>query len=238
MTGPDTVTVVERADLRNRSPVFRDRSHAGEVLAGLLGAPHLGDALLLAVPAGGVPVAVEVALRLGLELDVAVVSKITLPWNTEAGYGAVAWDGTVRINRSLAAQVGLDEGEIQAGIARTGSKVRQRVARLRAGRPGPVLVGRPAVLIDDGLASGFTMLVAVEAVAAAGADRVVVAVPTGPSDTVARMAERVSAVYCANIREGRPFAVAAAYERWSDVDEDEAAGLLATSRGSPAPRRR
>ena len=97
---------------------------------------------------------------------------------------------------------------------------------LRAARPEPVHEGRTLILIDDGLASGFTMLVAVEAVTAAGADRVVVAVPTGPADTVARMAERVSALYCANVREGRPFAVAAAYESWSDVAEDEAASIL------------
>ena len=238
MAGPDAVAVVERSDLRNRSPVFRDRRHAGEVLAGMLGAFRGGDALLLAIPAGGVPVAAEVAAHLELELDVAVVSKITLPWNTEAGYGAVAWDGTVRINRSLAAQVGLDSEQIRAGVAQTEAKVRQRVARLRVGRRGTVLDSRPVILVDDGLASGFTMLVAVEAVAAAGADRVVVAVPTGPADTVARIAKRVEAVFCANVREGRPFAVADAYERWSDVDEDEAAGLLAAATGSPAPRRR
>jgi putative phosphoribosyl transferase len=220
-------TVIERSELRNRTGVFRDREHAGEVLAEMLGEFRAGNALLLAVPAGGVPVAAVVADRLALPLDVAVVSKITLPWNTEAGYGAVAWDGTVRINRGLAARVGLGEDEIRDGVDRTTSKVRRRVERLRGGRAWPDLEGRPVVLIDDGLASGFTMLVAVAALEAAGAHRPVVAVPTAPDDTVARLAERTAAVFCANVREGRPFAVADAYAHWSDVTEDTAVAILA-----------
>jgi predicted phosphoribosyltransferase len=219
-------TVVERSELRNRSGVFRDRAHAGEVLAEMLADYSGGDALLLAVPAGGVPVAVVVAERLEVRLDVAVVSKITLPWNTEAGYGAVAWDGTVRINRGLAAQVGLDEDQIRDGIERTTRKVRRRVERFRGERMWPALGARQTILIDDGLASGFTMMVAVAALEAAGGHLPLVAVPTAPEDTVARLAERTQAVYCANIRSGRPFAVADAYQQWSDVSEETAVEIL------------
>jgi predicted phosphoribosyltransferase len=219
-------TVFERSELRNRTGVFRDRDHAGEVLAAMLDEFRGGDGLLLAVPAGGVPVAAVVAERLALPLDVAVVSKITLPWNTEAGYGAVAWDGTVRINRGLAAQVGLGEDEIRDGVERTTLKVRRRLERFRGNRSWPELGGRPVILIDDGLASGFTMLVAVAAVEDAGGGRPLVAVPTAPDDTVARLAERTAAVYCANIREGRPFAVADAYRQWSDVTEETAVEIL------------
>jgi predicted phosphoribosyltransferase len=230
---PNGPVVIDRPELRNRIHVFSDRGHAGSVVAELLEGFRGTGALLLAVPAGGVPVAVVVARRLGLELDVAVVSKITLPWNAEAGYGAVAWDGTVRINLGLAARVGLDQAEIRAGAERTSARVRGRIERLRGERPWPELTGRPVLLIDDGVASGFTMLVAVEAVTAAGAERVVVAVPTAPDDTVGRIAERVEAVFCANVREGRPFAVADAYQRWSDVTEDEAASILAGAVGDP-----
>lgn len=219
-------TIVARREFRNQTGVFRDRAHAGEVLAEMLAEFRGGDGLLLAVPAGGVPVAAVVAERLALPLDVAVVSKITLPWNTEAGYGAVAWDGTVRINRGLAAQVGLGEDEIRGGVERTTNKVRRRVQRFRGERSWPELRERRVILIDDGLASGFTMLVAVEAVEAAGGGTPVVAVPTAPADTVARLAERSTAVYCANIREGRPFAVADAYEHWSDVTEESAVEIL------------
>ena len=87
------------------------------------------------------------------------------------------------------------------------------------------------IVVDDGLASGFTMQVAARAVAARRPGKLIVAVPTAPADTVARIAERVDAVYCANIREGRPFAVAEAYRRWQDVAEDVAVELLERARG-------
>src|ERR1035437_450334 len=90
--------VHEISSLRDHAPVFRDRAHAGEVLAGMLDAYRGGSALVLAIPSGGVPVAAEIAHRLGLALDVAVVSKILLPWTTEAGFGAVAFNGSVWIN--------------------------------------------------------------------------------------------------------------------------------------------
>ena len=182
MEGYPHGTIVERRELRNRTHVFRDRNHAGQVLAEMLDEFRGGDGLLLAVPAGGVPVAAVVAQRLALPVDVAVVSKITLPWNTEAGYGAVAWDGTVRINRGLAAQVGLGEDEIRDGVERTRRKVERRLDRLRGHRSPLELANRRLVLIDDGLASGFTMMVAVAAVEAAGGGRPVVAVPTAPDD--------------------------------------------------------
>ena len=90
----------------------------------------------------------------------------------------------------------------------------------------PRLKGRTAVIVDDGLASGFTMLVAIEALRGRGADRLVVAVPTAPDDTVLRISERVDAVYCANIRSAAPFAVADAYQRWTDVSEELALAHL------------
>jgi predicted phosphoribosyltransferase len=220
-------TVIERNDLRNRTGVFRDRAHAGGVMAAMLEEYRGSDGLLLAVPAGGVPVAAVVAERLALPLDVAVVSKITLPWNTEAGYGAVAWDGTVSINHGLAARVGLGEDDIRDGVARTRRKVERRMERLRGGRSWREFGSRPLILIDDGLASGFTMMVAVAAVEATGGSRPLVAVPTAPDDTVARLAERAQKVYCANVREGRPFAVADAYQHWSDVTEEAAVEILA-----------
>jgi predicted phosphoribosyltransferase len=224
MVFTDSGAVYERKNLRGTIGIFRDRRHAGELLAELLKEHlQLEDGLVLAIPAGGVPVAVVVAEKLELPLDVAVVSKITLPWNTEAGYGAVAFDGSVRLNRGLAARVGLGEDAIRQGINGTRQKVERRVKRLRGSRPSPELSGQTLILVDDGLASGFTMLAAIDALRS---QQLVVAVPTAPQDTVARMAERVEAVYCVNIREGRPFAVADAYQHWTDVAEETVVELL------------
>ena len=95
--------VVDLPDLRDQLGVFLNRDHAGEILAGMLEVYSDSNAMVMAVPAGGVPVAKVLAEHLNLPLDIAVVSKITLPWNTEVGYGAVAFDGTVRLNNDLVA---------------------------------------------------------------------------------------------------------------------------------------
>jgi len=224
--------VFEHSDLRNRVRMFRDRAHAGQILADMLRSYRASDALVLAIPAGGVPVAAAIARGLELPLDVAVVSKITLPWNTESGYGAVAFDGNVRLNENLVAALALGDAVVQEGIARTKAKVGGRVARLRGDRPFPELKRRSAILVDDGLASGFTMRAAVEAVRSRGAERIVVAVPTGHAESVRRIAAAVEALYCANIREGHSFAVADAYEHWVDVEEQTAVRMLEAARAA------
>jgi len=219
--------VVELPELRDRIAVFRDRDHGGAILAKMLTDYTGGNATIMAIPAGGVPVAKVMAERLNLPLDLAVVSKITLPWNTEAGYGAVAFDGTVRLNENLVARFGLTKEQIQEGIDKTSQKVANRVKALRGAGTWPGLSGRQAILVDDGLASGFTMLVAIEALKKAGVDSLNVAVPTGHESSIVRISSEVDTLYCANIRGGFSFAVADAYMRWSDVREVEVATLLA-----------
>jgi len=204
--------LIDDPTLRDRNGVFADRIDGAGVLAMLLGQYRGGNGLVLAIPAGGVPVA--------------VVSKITLPWNTEVGYGAVGFDGTTRLNQAVVAQAGLSEAQIDEGVARTAEKVRRRLQQFRGDRPWPDLAGRPVILVDDGLASGCTMFVAVEAVRAAGADHVVIAVPTAHTESAQRLAGAVEALFVANLRAGRQYAVASAYQRWTDVDEEEALDLL------------
>lgn len=213
-------------ELRDRTGVFRDRDHGGEILAEMLTDYIGGDAIVVAIPAGGVPVAKVVAERLNLPLDLAVVSKITLPWNTEVGYGAVAFDGTVRLNESVVARFWLTEEQIQQGIDKTSQKVAKRLKAFRGTGNWPGFSGKQAILVDDGLASGFTMFVAVEALKKTGADSLNVAVPTGHENAIVRIASEVGTIYCANIRGGSSFAVADAYTKWSDVGEVEAASLL------------
>lgn len=213
-------------ELRQRTGVFVDRREAGERLGELLAARGLVKPLLLAIPAGGVPVAVALAQQQGWPLRAAVVSKVLLPWNSEAGYGAVAWDGRVLLNQELLPRLGLSEAEIEAGVTATREKVARRVRELGGAGEWPGLAGRSAVLVDDGLASGFTMLAAVAALRRAGAGEVVVAVPTAHLEAVQRLAQEVDLLCCANLRGGFSFAVAAAYQVWSDVSEEEAQRLL------------
>jgi predicted phosphoribosyltransferase len=229
MENRTTGNVTELPGLRDRLHVFRDRPHAGEILAGMLEDYRASRTLVMAIPAGGIPVAASLARRLSLPLDVAVVSKITLPWNTEAGYGAVAFDGTVRLNRDLLSRLGLSEKEIEAGKAATTGKVERRVEKFRGEPSYPALMRERVILVDDGLASGFTLLVGVEALKKSGTGEIIVAVPTGSAGAVRRVAAEVDRLYCANVRGGWSFAVADAYERWTDVSEEEALRIFKTA---------
>lgn len=218
--------VIELAELRDRVFVFRDREHAGETMATMLNRYEGSRAILFAIPAGGVPVAAVMAERLRLRLEVAVVSKITMPWNAEAGYGAVAFDGSVLFNEGILDRIGLTNEQIEQGRRTTLEKVQRRLRKFRGNRPLPDMAATTAILVDDGLASGFTMLAAIEALRRIGSRDVAVAVPTASASAVERVAPAVESLYCANIRGGVSFAVASAYELWGDVEEQDAVNLF------------
>lgn len=226
MIGDSAKNIVNLTELRDRVNVFHDREHAGKILSGMLDSYGNTGAIVLGIPAGGVPVAAVIAENLHLSLDLLVVSKIVLPWNTEAGYGAVAFDRTVRLNEKLLLSLGLSQEEIQQGIEKTFHKVNKRVRTLRGKRAFPDLSKQTVILVDDGLASGFTLLVGIEALRKAMASQIIVAVPTGHWGSVQMTAHRVNSVYCANIRQGWSFAVADAYERWSDVSDEEVVEII------------
>jgi len=216
----------ELPELRNQTQVFRNREHAGNILAEMLSDYKNENALVLGIPAGGIPVAAIIARELSLEMDVAVVSKVTLPWNTEAGYGAVSWEGTVKINQDLVSRIGLSKVEIHKGIEETKKKVKRRVRLLRGTKKFTNLSKKTIILVDDGIASGFTILVAVKALQKMNACDIIIAVPTASPDSLKRLMKDVTAIYCPNIREGWSFAVADAYQKWRDVDEEEVVEIM------------
>jgi putative phosphoribosyl transferase len=207
--------------LHNRSRVFNDRRQAGLALASLLGRYRGSEAMVLAIPAGGVPVAVTIAESLNLRFGMLVVSKITLPWNPEAGYGAVAADGCSEINQPLVQQLALDASAIEQGIEKTRLKVARREQHYRELLPAVNLENSTALLVDDGLASGFTLRVAIASARKQRARCIIAAIPTAHSSAVIEVAQLCDHVYCANVREGLRFAVADAYEHWRDVTESE-----------------
>jgi putative phosphoribosyl transferase len=221
--------VIEITELRNLTNIFNSREHAGIILADMMVDYKGTDSIVFGIPAGGVPVAAPMASFLNLILDVAVVSKITLPWNTEAGYGAVAFDGTVKLNQGVLQQIGLTDDQINRGIEKASIKVNRRFKEFRGVKPFPDLKKHTAILVDDGIASGFTMLVAIEALQKTGADKVVVAVPTAHLQSLERVAPEVDKIFCANIRDGWGFAVADAYQNWYDVNEEDVNKILKRS---------
>lgn len=218
--------VHEETALHGRSHVFNDRQEAGVALAKLLVRYRATEVIILGIPAGGVPVAAAAARELSLPFDFITVSKILLPWNTEAGYGAVACDGSWQLNDRLVHQAGLDSRTVQDGIASTKEKVERRTREFRKLLTKCEVKNKVAIIVDNGLASGFTMRVAVAALKNRDVRSVAVAVPTGHINALIRLASDVDEIYCANIRAGKYFAVAEAYAHWSDVGEDEVTSIL------------
>ena len=222
--------LVEDPKLRGRVYVFRDRLDAGAKLAEALRGLVSEGALVLAIPAGGVPVGLTVARRLGLELDVAVVRKVLYPWTTEAGFGAVAWDGSVLLDEGAIRGAGIPREVVELKVREARRSVEERARRLRGGRPMPRLDGREAILVDDGLATGFTMLAAVEATRRLGASRVVVAAPTASTSAIELLDPHVDLIVALNVRGGPIYAVADAYEEWRDLSEDEVVEMIESFR--------
>jgi len=218
--------IVDLPELRDRLFIFHNRMHAGEILATLLKKYENTNAIILAITAGGVPVGDAMASILKLPLNVAVVSKITLPWNTEVGYGAVAFDGTVGLNENFVKQLVLEDIEIKKGIENTQKKVQKRIEKFGLDKNPLNITNRHVILVDDGVASGFTVLVASEALKKMGCDELILATPTGSLDNLNLLKSQFSMIYCANIRSGHTFAVADAYQQWSDVSEDEVMDIL------------
>ena len=213
-------------DLEGQSRVFEDRVDAGRVLARWL-APawkRAAGGIVLAVPAGGVPVGLELARGLELPLDLIFVRKLHYPDNPEAGFGALGEGGELLVDPEAAAALGPQA--VARVVEHERKDLARRVRRLRGDRPPPDLEGRAVLVVDDGLASGSTMLVAVREARARGAERVEVAVPTASRDAARRVAAAADRVWVANLRPGPPFAVADAYRRWRDLSLDEVAALL------------
>jgi putative phosphoribosyl transferase len=212
------------------SPAFRDRVEAGRVLAELLAERELAGALTLGLPRGGVPVAYQIAMNLGLELDVLLVRKLGVPGHEELAFGALASDGTRVLNEAIMGRLGLAPSVVEEVTATQRRVLEERERTYRGSRPPPQVADRPVVLVDDGLATGATMRVALEALRPSHPSALVVAVPVGAAATCAELRHHADVVVCARTPE--PFgAVGAWYEDFSETGDDEVRDLLARAAG-------
>jgi predicted phosphoribosyltransferase len=218
--------IIEMRELRNKNYVFRDRVHAGELLASKL-KPYVGkDSIVLAIPSGGVPIGSTLAKELGLQMDLIIVRKLPIPYNTEAGFGSMSWNGEVKLNEKLVEQLQLRDPEIDSIIRDVKSELDKRMEIFRGNRPFPELKGKTAIIVDDGLASGYTLLAAISSVKKLSPARIIVAVPTASKNAVDLLAPYVDEIFCLNIRETKIFAVADAYQEWHDLTQQEVLKLL------------
>ncbi|WP_326546343.1 phosphoribosyltransferase [Mycolicibacterium sp. ND9-15] len=211
---------------RNARRVYQDRRDAGEVLANEL-TSFSGQALVvLGLARGGVPVARRVAHALHAPLDVFLVRKLGVPQWEELAMGALASGGGVVINDNLVRSLGIRDCAIQAAIARETDELNRRERAYRAGRPAPDLADKTVILVDDGIATGASMLAAVRAVRADNPARVVVAVPVGPASACRDLAQEADDVVCAAMPPGFE-AVGQVYADFHQVTDDEVRELLA-----------
>jgi len=218
--------VVDDERLRSRRCVFKDRIHAAELLAKKLLKYKGEDAIVLAIPAGGVPVGYRIAVYLQLPLDLIVVRKLPIPYNPEAGFGAVTTDGTIVLNESLVEELSLTKEEIDMYASERMREIKERLRKFRGDRPFPYLKEKIAIIVDDGLASGYTMTAAILSVRKHGPKRIVVAVPTAHPGALEKISPYADEIICLNIRSGFLFAVADAYLKWYDLDDPEVIDYL------------
>jgi predicted phosphoribosyltransferase len=215
---------------------FKNRAQAGKLLAKALGAyAHRPDAIVLALPRGGVPVAFAVAMTLGLELDILLVRKLGLPGQPEYAIGAVGSGGVQVLQPGVPGLMGVTQEQVDAIAARELLEIERRTRLYRGGRAPPVLAGRVVIIVDDGIATGSTMLAAVEVARRHAAGRVVVAAPVAPPDTLAALAPLADEVVCL-AAPLRFRAVSQWYETFDQTSDEEVQDLLAMAWRSGADR--
>ncbi|MEW2482672.1 phosphoribosyltransferase [Mycobacterium sp. NPDC049093] len=218
----------------SRDRTYQDRHEAGRVLAEqLVSYRDRPEVLVLGLARGGVPIAWEVASYLHAPLDVFVVRKLGVPQWQELAMGAVASSGGLVLNDELVNRLGIDDDTIAETIRHETAEIERREQAYRGGAPPPDLTGRTVILVDDGIATGATMLAAVRAIRAAR--RVVVAVPVGPPTVSGQLMAEADVVVCTSTPP-RFEAVGQAFADFHQVSDDEVRRLLAAPTTQPGAR--
>lgn len=205
--------------------IFDDREHAGALLAEKLESFRNEDAVILALPRGGLPVAQPIADRLGLPLDVIVAKKLGAPGNEEFAIGAVTAHGARILNEDALRYVMLPPGYLPQVTDDQQLKAKEREQLLRGDRPPLDLRGKVAILVDDGIATGMTMRAAIMDARERGASRVVVAAPVIAPDTFDALRQEADEVVAVTVP-ALFMAVGQFYDRFDQVSEDEALTIL------------
>lgn len=213
--------------------MFVDRQEAGTRLAERLSSYAAAAPIVIGLPRGGVPVAAVVASALGAPLDIIVVRKLGCPWQPELGFGAVAEGGVRVMNDGLVHDLDLTPEELAAVTAREEAELERRVRTYRGGRPPIAVDGRVVILVDDGLATGYTARAAVEALRRRRAAKVILAVPVASeagASELRRHADDVVAVATPSWF----LAIGEFYEDFSQTSDEDVIALL--EQGAPARR--
>jgi putative phosphoribosyl transferase len=212
--------------IRELSMVFLDRAEAGRVLAKRLKAyQDQPKVLVLGIPRGGVPVAFEVAAELHTPLDVFIVRKLGVPGREELGFGAIASGGTRFLDTAIVEAVGISDPEIERITATERQELERRERVYRGGRPPLGVEGQTVILVDDGIATGSSVQVAITALRQLKPSRLVIAVPVAPVSTCRRLRREVDELICVHMPTSF-YAIGEFYEDFSQVSDQEVTDLL------------
>ena len=202
-------------------PMFENRHDAGRQLAAELGEYNNQSVVVLAIPNGGVPVALEVAGALKADLDLVICRKIPLLLNPEGSMGATADDGTVILNEEAVKRVGLSRQELEYEISKVRAEIKQRSLLYRGEWPPITVNGRTVIIIDDGLASGFTMTAAVESIRRRRPREIITAVPVASAIAVKQVEKVTDRVITCATGFMPKFYVSDFYRYWHDLSDDD-----------------
>lgn len=210
---------------------FIDREAAGRELAQRYEGRREG-LLILGIPRGGLAVGMTLAQGLDAELDVIVTRKLPVPWSPELGFGAIAPDGSISLNPEVLDIIGLRHDDIRDIASEVLEEVKRRERVYRGERPFPVIAGRNVLIVDDGLATGYTMIAAIHMLRNMEPAWLGVAVPVGPADTVEVIRPMADYLLCPIVAGGAPFAVASYYEDFHDMNDAEVIRCLERARAA------
>ena len=208
------------------APIFENRYDAGRKLAEKLSEYANKSVVVLGIPNGGVAVALGVAMAIGADFDLVISRKIPLPLSPEGGFGSLTDDGTIILNEEMVKNAGLSQPQINYQVSQVRSNIRHRSLLYHKDRPPLSITGRTVIIVDDGLASGYTMRAAIESIRHRRPEKIIAAVPVGPEcvvNDIRKVADRV--VTCA-VGTEPVFYVADYYRHWHDITDSEVLSCL------------
>ena len=205
--------------------MFKDREDAGRRLLKELERFRSENPLILAIPRGGVVIAHEMIKELAMEWDLIIPRKIGAPNNKEVAIGAVSYDGSYFTDKDYVAMLGISNRYIEEETAFQLDEIKRRMREYKGTDDFPNVRNRTVIIVDDGIATGFTILAAIKSVKKQGANKVIIAVPVAPKDTVERLSKEVDEVICLEVPE-EFYAVGMHYMNFSEVTEVEIAAIM------------
>lgn len=202
-------------------PIFENRYDAGRKLAEKL-LPYAGKGVVvLGIPNGGAAVALSIALLIGAELDLIISRKIPLPLSPEGGFGSVTDDGTMILNEEIVKRAGLTQQQINYQVSQVRADIRNRSLLYHGERRPLTIAGRTVIVVDDGLASGYTMRAAIESLRHRKPEKIIAAAPVGPEHIIEEVRRIADGVVTCAVGKEKEFYLSDYYRYWHDITDAE-----------------